>query len=345
LAAAPLASTFASSLAWLIVKLGEASPIAPWRLLFLVEGFPTVLAAIAAYHVIPDSPQSAPFFTRRERRVATLRLRGPAQSSSSSSSTRGDKSRTPTAKSPTNSSINNIPKPTTGFRARDAFSALADPIAWITAMMMFFSNVAYSSLPVFLPKILHEMGYSTLSAQGLSAPPYLLAFISVLVTASLSDRLRTRSIPISIHALLSATGYVVLALAEPLHLPPAVRYAAVYPAATGFFSVVTLTVTWNVNNQASNAGRQGASFALMQVVGQCGPLVGTRLYPDRHAPFYGPGMCVCAAAMVCVCALAAVMRFYLRRRNEEMERECWEGEDEGLVGGSDENLEKFRYML
>ena len=38
LSAAPLASSFAGSLAWLITWLGSASPIAPWRLLFLVSG-------------------------------------------------------------------------------------------------------------------------------------------------------------------------------------------------------------------------------------------------------------------------------------------------------------------
>ena len=75
--AAPLATSFASSLAYLIVSLAASarSPIAPWRLLFLIEGFPSVLAAAAAWHLIPDSPESARYLTRRERRVARLRLR------------------------------------------------------------------------------------------------------------------------------------------------------------------------------------------------------------------------------------------------------------------------------
>lgn len=38
IAAAPLATSFASSLAWVIVRLSKGGPVAPWRALFLVEG-------------------------------------------------------------------------------------------------------------------------------------------------------------------------------------------------------------------------------------------------------------------------------------------------------------------
>ncbi|KAH0562333.1 hypothetical protein GP486_002976 [Trichoglossum hirsutum] len=75
ISAAPLATSFASSLAWAIMKLSERSPIAPWRMLFIVEGFPSVVAAIFAWQFIPDRPGSARFLSRRQKRVARLRLR------------------------------------------------------------------------------------------------------------------------------------------------------------------------------------------------------------------------------------------------------------------------------
>lgn len=70
ISAAPLATSFASSLAWLIVKLSSNGPIAPWRTLFLVEGFPSVVVAVFAWVLIPDSPGRARFLTRRQRVVA-----------------------------------------------------------------------------------------------------------------------------------------------------------------------------------------------------------------------------------------------------------------------------------
>ncbi|KAH6607774.1 hypothetical protein Trco_004087 [Trichoderma cornu-damae] len=334
ISAAPLATSFASTLAWIIVKVGQLSPIAPWRLLFLIEGFPSVIVSAIAWSVIPDSPQTAHYLSKREKKVARLRLRRDIPSASRSSSQKAGK------------------KPP-GLKAREVFSVLRDPIAWITPAMFFLTNMAYSSLPVFLPKILTEMGHDTLTAQALSAPPYLLAFIVVLFTAHMSDRLGTRTIPIVFHALSSSFGYAILALSHALHIPAFVRYLAVYPAAIGFFNVVTLVIAWNINNQASQS-RQGGGFALMQLIGQCGPLIGTRLYPGREAPYYTPGMRACALAMLGVAFLAVVLRFYLKRQNRKMdaaekERQA-DGttvEEEGLVapGKKRRHADRFRYML
>jgi MFS family permease len=76
ISAAPLATTFASSLAWVITSLGEKSGWAPWRLLFLVEGFPSCLVAVAVWKSLPDGINDAKFLTRRERDIAAARLRG-----------------------------------------------------------------------------------------------------------------------------------------------------------------------------------------------------------------------------------------------------------------------------
>ncbi|UNI21960.1 hypothetical protein JDV02_007898 [Purpureocillium takamizusanense] len=337
ISAAPLATSFASTLAWVIVRFAELSPIAPWRLLFLIEGFPSVIVSVIAWGVIPDSPQTASYLTKREKKVARLRLRHEAP-----------------ALAANDAATDTAADAAYGLRGRDLAAVFCDPVAWITAAMFFLTNMAYSSLPVFLPKIIHEMGHSTLAAQALSAPPYLLAFVVVLFTAHMSDRLRARTVPIALHALASAGGYAALALSEPLRLAPWLRYLAVYPAAVGFFNVVTLVIAWSINNQASQT-RQGGGFALLQLVGQCGPLVGTRLYPDADAPYYVRGMGACACAMLSVAVLAAVLRFYLQFQNRKMDRaeaEWLAGadtvEEEGLVGDGRRKMAPsymFRYML
>lgn len=325
--AAPLATCFASSLGWVILRLGEGGPIASWRLLFLVEGFPSVLVAVVAWRVVPDSPETAGYLSARERRVARLRLRGEKPVKSE----RQEKTASETAR---------------------VLSVLTDPSAWLTGFIFFLANMAYSSLPVFLPTILTQMGHSAVSAQALAAPPYLASFFIVLATAHISDRQRSRSPLLITAALTSAAGYAVLALSTTLHLHPAslVRYLAVYPAAAGFFTVVVLTIAWSVNNQADES-RRGGGFALLQVLGQCGPLVGARLYPGRDAPFYTPGMSVCACAMLGVAVLATGLRWYLARLNRRLDEEEgveveMDGEEEmGLVGGRGRGRGGFRYML
>jgi phosphatidylinositol 3,5-bisphosphate 5-phosphatase len=75
ISAAPLATSFASSLAWAITYLADRSPFAAWRLLFLIEGFPSMIVAVFAWIHLPDSPETAKFLTVRQRKVAALRLR------------------------------------------------------------------------------------------------------------------------------------------------------------------------------------------------------------------------------------------------------------------------------
>lgn len=69
--AAPLASTFAGALAYGITN--GHSHLANWRLLFLVEGLPTILMAPVTYFFLPDSPNIATFLTADEKAVAKAR--------------------------------------------------------------------------------------------------------------------------------------------------------------------------------------------------------------------------------------------------------------------------------
>jgi len=71
LSAAPLANTFAGALAYGITS-GHVA-IANWRLLFLVEGLPVVVAALLAWFFVPDSPTSAKFLTKEEKEVVRAR--------------------------------------------------------------------------------------------------------------------------------------------------------------------------------------------------------------------------------------------------------------------------------
>lgn len=227
---------------------------------------------------------------------------------------------------------------------------------------MFFScNVAFSSMPVFLPTVIREMGYSPTTSQALSAPPYLLSFLTVLLTAHASDTSKTRSPFIIFHALLACSGYILIFLAGAVGFPGWIRYLGVYPATMGFFSCVTLVITWTLDNQVSDEGR-GTGVALLQYIGQCGPLLGTRLYPEGDGPLYLRGMAVCAVFMGVVALLALGLRWVLLRENGRVIEEggAWEevgqeevfdlelderGDDGVGVGKKRGGRDAFVYML
>jgi hypothetical protein len=72
LSAAPLANTFAGALAYGITSGSPA--LAKWRVLFLVEGLPTIAMAAVAWFFLPDSPTTAKFLTEEEREAAKARV-------------------------------------------------------------------------------------------------------------------------------------------------------------------------------------------------------------------------------------------------------------------------------
>lgn len=74
ISAAPLATSFASSLAWLITKVADHVHVSAWRVLFLVEGFPSIVVAVFAWYQIPDTPGTARFLNQREKEIARQRL-------------------------------------------------------------------------------------------------------------------------------------------------------------------------------------------------------------------------------------------------------------------------------
>lgn len=176
------------------------------------------------------------------------------------------------------------------------------------------------------------MGYSSLNAQALSAPPYLVAFVVVLVTAWASDRSRTRSPYLIAHALISSLAYFAIAATGYFHdhlstrMQIFIRYICVYPATAGFFSAITLIITWSMDNRVEKEGK-GASIAILNIIGQCGPLLGTRLYPESDRPWYIRGMAMCSFFMVLVAILALGLRLLLQRANRRVSHSVYQAVD------------------
>jgi phosphatidylinositol 3,5-bisphosphate 5-phosphatase len=365
ISAAPLATSFASSLAWVIVKLNRIAgePVDSWRMLFLVEGFPSVLVGVLAWYWVPDSPATARWLTPRERKVAALRVREEADDSSSGAEVGG--------------STKGMAQSRWAAFAQDIKTTVRDPKCYLTALMFFSVNVSFASLPVFLPTIINDMDFSALTSQALSAPPYLVAFVGVLVVGHYSDGVAdSRGLFLIGAAATSSVSYLTIASAGFLtdrgilgRTPSiVVRYAAMYPAAFGLFSSVTLIITWTLNNQRSSTGK-GTAMTILNLLGQCGPLVGVRLFPDSQGPEFVPGMLVCGSFMAGVALLAVGLRAYLRRLNQsiavlvdgqpkeelELQERLMGEEQEDIDGPSDAGGFKmvddtrprvrFRYML
>ncbi|KAH8692159.1 major facilitator superfamily domain-containing protein [Talaromyces proteolyticus] len=309
--AAPLASTFAGALAYGITN--GHSHLETWRLLFLVEGLATVIMSPLAFLLIPDSPDKARFLNAEEREI--VKSRSMRQVGTEPAVRIG------------------------GLNLTEFLYILIDYKAWFVALMYFGANVSYASLPVYLPTILSAMGYSSINAQGLSAPPYFVAFLFALITTYIADRTQQRGLMLFATSIVGGIGYVVLATVTTV----GVRYFAVFLASAGVFSTIPNIIAWTLNNQGSDT-RRGAGLVLINVVGQCGSVLSSRIYPTSEGPRYIKGQSVCAAFMFFTAILAFTLRFLLAWDNKNLERKQREA-DETSTAAFENYGPSFRYAL
>jgi len=208
--------------------------------------------------------------------------------------------------------------------------------------MYFGANVCFASLPLFVPTIISEMGaFSTIQSNGLSAPPYILCFLGIVGASFVSDKVGLRGPFVAAPALLAAVGYIILATTSAV----GPRYFGLFLAVQIFVSVA-MVLTWVGNTHATDSKRS-AGLAILATGGQCGPVLGTNIFPKSEAPYYRKGMWVscgaCLIVVVAACMQMAILHRANKKRDEKygaqrdvvhLERPTEFGEDK-----------QFRYMV
>lgn len=315
LGVSPLSSAFAGLLAYGVTR--EKLAIADWRALFLIEGLPTIAMGFVAFYAIQKEGHACRFLTQREKDIAasrTLKQFG-------------------------------TPKRVRGISLTDALKSLADLKNWCCMLMYFSLNVSFASLPVYMPTIIQGMGYSAIQAQGLSAPPYVVTYIFVLTLAYFSDKLRIRSNFISCITLVGSVGYLLLAFVDLR----SVRYLACFLVALGVFPAIPLVITWSGNCHSSDS-KKGLAFVFIHVIGQCGPILGTHLFPKNEGPRYQKGCLICFIFLVVASVTAQVLKFHLKRLNKQLDirygverGDSFDHHDISAIEG--DNKRYFRYFL
>ncbi|KAF2152250.1 MFS general substrate transporter [Myriangium duriaei CBS 260.36] len=280
----PLANCFASALAYGLVH--AKTSIENWQLLFIIEGIPTIVLAVMAYLYLPASVKSCKFLDARQNYIIerrAVRARGQDQ------------------------------EQTLNFK--QVFLAFLDYKNYLQASIIFCLNTAFGSLPAYLPTILTSMGFTSLNAQGLSACPYLAAFFVCVGASVLSDRLRTRGIFVFIFTCIGAVGYLLLATCKST----GVRYFSTFLVCAGVFPAVAITFVWTTDNQGSSSKR-GAGLVIFGMIGQCGPILGARLFPKSQAPYYHKGMWICSGVLFAAAVMTVILSLSLRWQNRQRDK-------------------------
>ena len=108
-------------------------------------------------------------------------------------------------------------------------------------------------------------------------------------------------------------------------------------------------LSFRLDNQGSDT-RRGGSLVLINVVGQCGPILGTYALFNKssEAPQYVMGMSVCASFMLFTTALSLALRILVQLKNQQLDRKYGaDVNDKGEQGATAiENYgHSFRYVM
>lgn len=165
-------------------------------------------------------------------------------------------------------------------------------------------------------------------------------------------------------SLVGAVGYVLLAACNSV----GVRYLGVFLAAIGVFPSIANILPWAlsrstalasddtrtnmafIDNQGSDS-RRGMGIVILNVIGQCGPFLGTNVFPSSDSPRYTRGLSICAAFMFFNTILALSLRVLLAWENRRLDQrygavaEWTAGAKDNTAVGEENYGAGFRYVL
>ncbi|KAM5365694.1 hypothetical protein ACJA88_012430 [Fusarium oxysporum] len=308
----PLANCFASALAYGITHISGS--LEPWRYLFIIEGAPTVAFSIVVWFFLADSPDRAKYLSEKDSTYAVERLQV----------------RDRTKK--------------TGVRWNQIFAGLADYQNYIHTVIHFCCNYSFAGLSNFLPTIVRDMGYSSVTAQGLTAPPYFLAFLCCVLAALVSDRYGKRGYVVSGSALIGFIGYLMLVVVQD-ESKRATRYAAIFLASCGVFPALCINITWLLNNQGGDS-KKGAGLAILATFGQCSSFVSSVVFPSSDGPLYLRGTAIGCGLTGLISILALGLHFALERENKRRDRKYGPVDSDLAVDVTElgDKNKNFRYL-
>ncbi|KAF5000350.1 hypothetical protein FGRMN_1818 [Fusarium graminum] len=238
-----------------IQTMGAQRGLSAWRWLFIIEGSISLIIGAACWLSLPTSPETAWFLSPEEK-----------------------------------TTMNMIKERNHPFEKTDKFSwkqvamAMTDPLVWLASISLFCSSIALFGFGTFLPTLLKGLDFTSLQANYLSVPVYVLASISTGVTTYVSDRLNRRALCLIHSPLLVIAGYAIVVGTGH----KGVGFFAMFLVGAGVYSYNTVLVTWISNNTQPDYKRSVAISLVISIANISG-MAASQIYPIGDAPRYVKG--------------------------------------------------------
>ncbi|ORX89390.1 MFS general substrate transporter [Basidiobolus meristosporus CBS 931.73] len=295
-----LASGFSGILAYAISHMHNNLGLAAWQWIFLIEGIPSIVFGILTFFILPDFPETVSWLTEEEREIAIKRLEMEGTIASDTKFDRGQ------------------------------FLASFTDVNVLLYLVLYFTVLTPSvTLSMLLPTIISSLGFTNVTAQLLSTPPYVVAFFSTIAITHHSDKIMQRGIYIMTCATCCIVGFILLIVLNGAW----VLYGCLVFIAICLYVCMPLCFAW-ISNNVRGSTKVATSTALVSAFGNIGGAVGGQFFRAEEAPRYQSSHII----FICLLALTVIISFTLRirfkRENDRIARRA---------SGLSKDLEKSEY--
>ncbi|SFM15637.1 MFS transporter [Methylobacterium pseudosasicola] len=272
MAAMPVASALGSPVSGLLLNMDGILGLHGWQWLFLIEAVPAVLLAPVVLYVLSDKPADAAWLTDAEKAWVQQQV--------SSGLGAG-----------------------VGHGHSSLRAVFTDPRVLLLALAWFGLTGINYGLSFFLPQIVAAFGLSLVATGLLSAVPFALAGVAMVVWGKRSDRMRERRNHIYLPALLAVAGLIGTAYSSLL----VTKLAFLCIAAIGVFSALPLF--WSLPPMVLSPATAAAGIALVNALGNLSGFVQPNIMgflKDRFGGFEGGLLSIALFALIAVVCIWSI---------------------------------------
>lgn len=308
--ASAASGAFSGLLAAAIAKMDGLGGYEGWRWIFIIEGIATFLAGIATFWLLPDTPMLATWLSPNEKRYLEILH----------TSTRG---RIAVIKREDDT-------------RKTVISVLKEGHLYLQALVFAGAAIPLYGIKFTMPQIVRNMGFTSTTAQLMTAPPYIVGAIAALTSAWFADRLTWR-MPFLVGPMLILTaGFAtIFAVSSDLSKNVAPAYFSLFLVCGGIYPLLPGNQAWTSNNLAGPTKR-GMGLGLMIMTGNLSGFVGSYIYIDGQKPTYPVGYGVSLAIVACAILACLALEFIYWRKNKANEQFT---EDEIRASYTEEELD------
>jgi MFS transporter, ACS family, tartrate transporter len=276
----PIGSAIGGPLSGALLELNSLGGLSGWRWMFIIEGLPAVALGLVILRIVADRPAAATWLTIEERLIVEDRI--------ASDSVRHELSH--------------------------FWMALRDKRVLLLALIHFGFTTGSLGVGIWLPQILKPAFNSNLTIGFVSAAPYVVASISMLVWARSVDRRGRRSSDLIVACGMAAGGLLLSIVFEAFWL----SFFWLTVALIGITSA--RAILWTIPSRFLSGTGAAGGMAFINATGVLGGFVGPAMmgwFKDSTGSF-SAGLTAMGTCLLVATALAAVIGTMVPREGGEV---------------------------